>query len=241
MSKTSDKLSDLGNTILTTKQFVEATTVGTSTQYFENTTHKPNEESQAVRSTTKDNSLNALIFSSVPPPRVHSELRVLNMSICSRITDQCLRQIAKHCPDLRELNIKGCYNTTDMGISYIARGCQQLRLLDISTGHTKQMCLTDQSLVSIATHCKNLRQLDIQKNDLMSRNGVRYFCDRCPLPITVSLTCTSRFGEIRKTDILSTDKSVNTSKMVKSQIYRTSGAECHLGVLLYNSDVDILE
>lgn len=73
-------------------------------------------------SRARENFLNALTSSSIPRPRVHSELRVLNMGMCSKITDRCLFQIAAYCPDLRELNIKGCYNTTNQGISYIARG-----------------------------------------------------------------------------------------------------------------------
>lgn len=199
---------------MTTNHLVQAANVGTSTQYFDNTDYKPNEESHAGRSTTKENFSNSLTCSSTPSPRVHSELRVLKMGICSKLNDQCLRQIATYCPELCELDIKGCYNTTDDGILSIARGCQRLRLLDISTSYTKQMLLSDRSLVTIATHCKNLRQLNIQKNDLMSLDGVRYFCDRCPLPITVILT--SRCHDIQRTDILSTDKSDNAFKMVKS-------------------------
>lgn len=231
---------DLCDVILTANQLVHATNVGTSTQsYKTKTIHKSNEESSAGRSTARENFLNALTCSSIPSPRVHSKLRVLNMGMCSRINDRCLRQIATFCPDLRELYITGCYKAKDLGISYIAQGCQQLKVLDMSTGTTKQMRLTDQSLVSIATHCKSLRQLNIMKNDLMTHDGLRYFFDRCPLPITVYLT--SKSNEIRKPDILSTDMSVNTPKMVKSQYFYTCRAGYHLGVLLYNSDVDILE
>lgn len=151
-----------------------------------------------------------------------------------------LRQIATYCPELRELDLKGCYNTTDDGISSIVRGCQRLRLLDISTSYTKQMLLSDRSLVTIATHCKNLRQLNIQKNDLMSLDGVRYFCDRCPLPITVILT--SRCHDIQRTDILSTDKSDNAFKMVKSNcFYVTSRFGNFHEVLLHNSNEDIFQ
>lgn len=216
---------------LTTNHLVQGANVGTSTQYFDNTDYTPNEQSHAGRSTT---------CSSIPSPRLHSELRVLKMAICSKLNDQCLRQIATYCPELRELDIKGCYNTTDDGILSIVRGCQRLRLLDISTSYTKQMLLSDRSLVTIATHCKNLRQLNIQKNDLMSLDGVRYFCDRCPLPITVILT--SRSHDIQRTDILSMDKSVNAFKMVKSNcFYDTSRFGNFHKVLLHNSNEDIFQ
>lgn len=220
-----------GDVILTTNHLVQGANVGTSTQYFDNTDYTPNEKSHAGRSTT---------CSSIPSPRVHSELRVLKMGICSKLNDQCLRQIATYCPELRELDIKGCYNTTDDGISSIVRGCQRLRLLDISTSYTKQMLLSDRSLVTIAIHCKNLRQLNIRNNDLMSLDGVRYFCDRCPLPITVILT--SRCHDIQRTDILSTEKSVNAFKMVKSnRFYDTSSFGNFHEVLLHNSNEDVFQ
>lgn len=222
-------------------ELVEENNPENSTQTCDNTNHKTEEKSELDRTRARANFLNALTCSSIPSPKVHSELRFLNLGLCSKVTDHCLRQIAMNCPDLRELDIKGCFNTTDLGISYIARGCQGLKLLNISSGSMIQkMCLTDQSLVSIATYCKGLRQLFIEKNPLMSLDGYKNLFDHCSLPCTVSLTTKS--PEILKTDILSMDSGVNSCKRVnvfcrgcyKGNIY-------HLDVLLYNSDGHILE
>ena len=191
--------------------------------------------------TPRLNFLNSLSCASIPSPKVHSELRTLNIGLCSKVTDQCLRQIATFCPDLRELDINGCFNTTDLGISYIVRGCQRLELLNISSGSMIQkMSLTDQSLVSIATHCKYLRRLHVEKNPLMSLEGYKNFFDNCPLPCTVSLTTKS--PEILKMDVLMVEDGGNKCKRVNVFSKGCYKGNIHqLDVLLYNSDGHILE
>lgn len=243
MSNCPDKLNDDKSrvTLAADPELGEENDPENNSQICDNTNHKTEEKSKLDNSRARANFLNALTCSWIPSPKVHSELRFLNLGLCSKVTDHCLRQIAAYCPDLHELDIKGCFNTTDLGISYIARGCQRLKLLNISSGSMIQkMCLTDQSLVSIATHCRALQQLFVEKNPLMSLDGYKNLFDHCSLPCTVSLTTKS--PEILKTDILSMEYGVNSCKRVnvfcrgcyKGNIY-------HLDVLLYNSDGHILE
>ncbi|XP_061179862.1 uncharacterized protein LOC133188446 [Saccostrea echinata] len=185
------------------------------------------------------NFLNTL-SSSVPEPKIHSELRFLNIGLCSKITNQCLRQIATYCPDLRSLDINGCFNTSDLGISYIVKGCQSLEILNLSSGSMIQkMCQTDQSLELIATHCKCLRRLHIEKNPLMSLEGYKNLFNNCPLPFTVSLTTKS--PEILRSDLLSVDSSNKTKRINVFSKGCFKGNLHQLDVLLYNSDGNILE
>jgi len=57
----------------------------------------------------------------------------LNMSFCgSAVSDSSLRSISLHLTNLEVLSVRGCVRVTGVGVEAVVEGCQRLRELDVS-------------------------------------------------------------------------------------------------------------
>src|SRR6218665_225707 len=85
-----------------------------------------------------------------------SNLKVLNLSFCTTITDAGLRFLAKM-PALQELNLRVCGNISDVGIGYLSAGNLRLTSLDVSFCER----VTNQSLIHISQGMFHLKSLSL--------------------------------------------------------------------------------
>ena len=111
----------------------------------------------------------------------HCHIRTLNLGFCSKISNKCVKQIAKFCPDLQCLNLQGCAMVTNAGVLALAQGCRYLCNLNISGGSVFQSSrLTDDCLHHISKYCSNLIELSIIKNNHVTTEGIFEVIKKCP-------------------------------------------------------------
>ncbi|KAI8092234.1 uncharacterized protein B0P05DRAFT_525369 [Gilbertella persicaria] len=85
------------------------------------------------------------------------ELRILSIDRCELIGDESIRFIVNHCPDLEELHL-GSTRITDNGLNVMADGLYGLTHLYMpSCQH-----ITEKGLNHIMSSCKQLHHLDIK-------------------------------------------------------------------------------
>lgn len=85
-----------------------------------------------------------------------NNLKVLNLSFCTNITNAGLRFLAKM-PALLELNLRVCGNISDVGIGHLSVGNSRLTLLDVSFCER----ITNQSLIHISQGMFHLKSLSL--------------------------------------------------------------------------------
>jgi len=83
-------------------------------------------------------------------------LKTINLSFCSGVTDTGLRYLAKM-PHLVELNLRSCDEISDIGIGFLAEGGSRVKSLDFS------FCprMGDQALLHISQGLFHLRSLSV--------------------------------------------------------------------------------
>lgn len=84
-------------------------------------------------------------------------LRCLDLTGCSRITDDSVYHIVTAAPRLRTLVLAKCPNITDRGAVQIARLGKNIHFLHL--GHCSQ--LTDRCIGFLAKYCNRLRYIDL--------------------------------------------------------------------------------
>lgn len=84
-------------------------------------------------------------------------LRSLDLSMCSSLTDRAVIAIAAHNPLLERVSLAQCRGVTDRGVSALLSGCRRLVHLDLSNCSL----LTDSTLHSLVKGKTRLRGLDI--------------------------------------------------------------------------------
>ncbi|WVZ50025.1 hypothetical protein U9M48_001324 [Paspalum notatum var. saurae] len=113
-----------------------------------------------------------------------SELLILKLGLCSRISDKGLVYISSNCGKLVELDLYRCSAITDDGLGAVARGCKKIRMLnlcyctqitDAGLKHVSALeeltnlelrCLvriTGIGITSIAIGCTSLVELDLKR------------------------------------------------------------------------------
>ena len=148
---------------------------------------------------------------------IHSHIFVLSIGYCSKISAECLRQVASFCPDIRELNLQECFNITDQSVELVTKSCKSLTKFNISGGFGNHSTkLTDKSLESLAKWSQKLEHLVILQNPNITINGINAVVVRCPRIDLVSVSTGNRvqipglklaFGKVNtkwiKLDVLS--------------------------------------
>ncbi|XP_046585291.1 dynein regulatory complex subunit 6-like [Haliotis rubra] len=110
----------------------------------------------------------------------HSHLTSIHLSFCSKIANDSVKQLAKHCPDLMYVSLRGCFLITDTAVEVLVRSCHNLHFLDISGGSAIQsMRLTNGSLIAIANYSKSLKSLMICRNKLITLDGLQRILRDC--------------------------------------------------------------
>lgn len=59
------------------------------------------------------------------------ELKVLDLTNGTRLTDRSLVALAKGCVSLEKLNLSGCLAITEVGLVALAKSCTNLRQLNL--------------------------------------------------------------------------------------------------------------
>jgi len=103
----------------------------------------------------------------------HSHVKSLDLSYCSALTNDDVKQIAKFCKDLRVLKFQACPIVSDVAIKEIIQVCVFLKRLCISGGSISQTSLlTNTCLYDIAKYGSNLESLTLVKNSNITADGV---------------------------------------------------------------------
>ncbi|XP_046349986.2 dynein regulatory complex subunit 6-like [Haliotis rufescens] len=119
----------------------------------------------------------------------HSHLTSIHLSFCSKIANDSIKQLAKHCPDLMYVSLRGCFLITDTAVEVLVRSCHNLHFLDISGGSAIQsMRLTNGSLIAVANYSKSLKSLMICRNKLITLDGLQRILRDCKSLIGVWVT-----------------------------------------------------
>lgn len=84
-------------------------------------------------------------------------MRSLDLTGCSRITDASVYHITRAAPKLRTLVLAKCPNISDRGAVQIARLGRNIHFLHL--GHCSQ--LTDRCIAFLAQYCNRLRYIDL--------------------------------------------------------------------------------
>lgn len=113
------------------------------------------------------------------------QLRILNLTYCSQLTDQNLKLIAQANPLLLELNIERCRKISDQGIAHLVTTCPHLH--HINVGFCDQ--LSDQALKAMALHLSQLSHLKLTKCTELTDEGLQQL---------IKLRPTLRFLDVRE-------------------------------------------
>ncbi|KAI0307241.1 hypothetical protein B0F90DRAFT_1622646, partial [Multifurca ochricompacta] len=103
---------------------------------------------------------NRLLVSDLPPLRLSrplEHLRMLDLTSCSKITDDAVEGIVSASPRLRNLVLSKCSQLTDRAIESICLLGKHLHYLHL--GHASS--ITDRSVKTLARSCTRLRYIDL--------------------------------------------------------------------------------
>ncbi|KAI7865169.1 hypothetical protein BDF14DRAFT_1827916 [Spinellus fusiger] len=103
------------------------------------------------------------LYTTLPPPSpftkkiYYEQLRILDMTGISSLTDEAVTAIIDTAPKIRNLVLNKCYNITDASIYAICHLGRYLHFLHL--GHCS--LLTDRAITQLARHCTRIRYLDL--------------------------------------------------------------------------------
>jgi hypothetical protein len=86
-----------------------------------------------------------------------ARLLALDVSSCSRLSDQCVATVAACCPGLEELHLGLCRGLTDAALQSVGAHCSRLRYLDL----TDCVKLTSAGVEAVATGCPDLEGITL--------------------------------------------------------------------------------
>ncbi|KAF9974079.1 SCF ubiquitin ligase complex subunit [Actinomortierella ambigua] len=110
-----------------------------------------------LNATQVPNMTDQAFMSIVPQVNRYEQLRVLNLTSCSLITDQTLHRILPAAPRIRNLVLAKCDRITDYGAGAIKILGKHLHYLHL--GHCSK--ITDRLITSLTQHCTRIRYLDL--------------------------------------------------------------------------------
>ncbi|KAL8613085.1 hypothetical protein ACOMHN_035026 [Nucella lapillus] len=102
------------------------------------------------------------------------ELRLLEMSGITTVTNDLILQLADNCPHLSHLGIKGCRQVTDHAVCTLVKQCP-IRSLVLSG----ILNLTDKCIFALANSRPELEEIYLNGCAHISPAAVRYLCDCC--------------------------------------------------------------
>ncbi|KAF5360623.1 hypothetical protein D9756_004615 [Leucocoprinus leucothites] len=108
---------------------------------------------------------------SLPPLALNQSfehIRMLDLTACSKITDDAIEGIVSHAPKIRNLVLSNCGLLTDRGIEAISKLGRFLHYLHL--GHANK--ITDRSIRILARSCTKLRYIDFANCTLLTDMSV---------------------------------------------------------------------
>ncbi|KAI1125843.1 hypothetical protein F5Y10DRAFT_223926 [Nemania abortiva] len=96
-------------------------------------------------------------FLALPPFRTYENLRILDLTSCSRLTDRAVEKIIDVAPRLRNLVLAKCSNITDVAVHAIAK--LQKNLHYVHLGHCRH--ITDDAVKRLVRSCNRIRYIDL--------------------------------------------------------------------------------
>ncbi|KAF7728054.1 SCF ubiquitin ligase complex subunit [Apophysomyces ossiformis] len=101
--------------------------------------------------------VHSALATACPSGNYYEQLRILDLTAVTSITDQAVRQIVRSAPKIRNLVLNKCHNVTDDSVFAICGLGRYLHYLHL--GHCGH--LTDESIVQLARNCTRIRYLDL--------------------------------------------------------------------------------
>lgn len=96
-------------------------------------------------------------FLALPPYRTYENLRILDLTSCSRLTDRAVEKIIDIAPRLRNLVLAKCSNITDVAVHAIAKLEKNLHYVHL--GHCRH--ITDDAVKRLVRSCNRIRYIDL--------------------------------------------------------------------------------
>ncbi|KAI0536159.1 hypothetical protein GGR58DRAFT_405184 [Xylaria digitata] len=96
-------------------------------------------------------------FLALPPYKTYENLRILDLTSCSRLTDRAVEKIIDIAPRLRNLVLAKCSNITDVAVHAIAK--LQKNLHYVHLGHCRH--ITDDAVKRLVRSCNRIRYIDL--------------------------------------------------------------------------------
>jgi len=118
--------------------------------------------------------------SDLPPLRLSrplENLRMLDLTSCSNITDDAVEGIVAASPGLRELVLSKCSQLTDRAVESISLLGKHLHSLQLSHAYF----ITDQSIKTLSLSCTRLRYIDLESECplVILRRCLTFACKDC--------------------------------------------------------------
>ncbi|KAI0340779.1 RNI-like protein [Trametopsis cervina] len=121
--------------------------------------HAPDPEAGRISSW-----LDALPPLILPGHRVLSQLRTLDLTECTHITDSAVAGIVAYTPHLQHIHLAGCVLLTNASLSQLTLLGRHLETLTISYAST----ITDAAILDLVRACPNLAVIDVSYCTLLS-------------------------------------------------------------------------
>lgn len=102
---------------------------------------------------------------------VAANLKILDLRMCTSVTDDAIISISKGCPLLQEWNLSFCDEIGYPGWESIGLYCDDLKTLHVN----KCVKLCDRGLLALGNGCKRLSVLYMTECRLVTRYGIRIF------------------------------------------------------------------
>ncbi|KAE9410162.1 RNI-like protein [Gymnopus androsaceus JB14] len=96
--------------------------------------------------------------------RTFEHLRMLDLTACSKVTDDAIEGIVSHAPKIRNLVLSKCGLLTDRSVESVCKLGRHLHYLHL--GHTSK--ITDASVRTLARSCTRLRYVDFANCQLLT-------------------------------------------------------------------------
>ncbi|PWA53327.1 leucine-rich repeat domain, L domain-like protein [Artemisia annua] len=102
---------------------------------------------------------------------VAANLKILNLYMCSFVTDDAIISISKGCPLLQEWNLTNCNNVMLSGWESIGLHCQSLERIHVS-GCSK---LCDEGLLALGNGCRRLSVIYMKQCSQITSDAIQLF------------------------------------------------------------------
>ena len=105
-----------------------------------------------------------------------SNIEVLILKNCWKLTNKSLNAIATHCSSLIAIDLCGCWDINDDGLIALSLGCRNIKSIDLSNCRK----LTDRGVASLMTNCNNLSDIYLSYCKALTDQIFVFMREYCP-------------------------------------------------------------